>query len=76
MRTTLKIDDDVLDAARELASHRGKSVGEVLSLLARNGLRPAEESPLYRNGIRQMPTAGRSAAVTTAMINRLRAEFE
>ncbi len=76
MRTTVKIDDDVLDAARELASHRGTSVGEVLSLLARNGLRPAEDSPLYRNGIRQMPTAGRPGMVTTATINRLRDEFE
>ena len=30
MRTTLAIDDDVLEAARSLAAHERKSVGEVL----------------------------------------------
>jgi hypothetical protein len=76
MRTTVNIDDDVLDAGRELAHHHRKSIGEVLSDLARKGLRPPTESPLYRNGVRQMPTAGRSAIVTTAMVNRLRDELE
>ncbi|MDQ3973624.1 MAG: antitoxin [Actinomycetota bacterium] len=41
MRTTLTIDDDVLQAARALARAEGRSVGEVLSELARRGLRPA-----------------------------------
>jgi len=39
MRTTLQIDDDVLAAARVLARHDGKSVGRVISDLARRGLR-------------------------------------
>jgi hypothetical protein len=37
MRTTLVIDDDVLDLARELAESRGGSIGEALSFLARRG---------------------------------------
>lgn len=41
MRTTLAIDDDVLAAARALARSQGRSVGAVLSDLARLGLRPA-----------------------------------
>ncbi len=38
MRTTLVIEDDVLEAARSLAEAEGKSLGEVISRLARRGL--------------------------------------
>ena len=41
MRTTLNIDDEILDAARSIAEERNLSVGTVLSDLARRGLRPA-----------------------------------
>lgn len=41
MRTTLELDDDILDAARELARARRTSIGAVISDLARAGLRPA-----------------------------------
>ncbi len=41
MRTTLTIDDDVPEAARELASRRRRSLGEVISALSRQALRPA-----------------------------------
>lgn len=41
MRTTLTIDDDVLRAARSLADSEEKSVGKVLSELARRGLAPS-----------------------------------
>lgn len=40
MRTTLQIDDDVYRAARSLAASEEKSLGEVISELARKGLRP------------------------------------
>lgn len=40
MRTTLRIDDDILKAARALAKSQDRSIGEVLSDLARRGLRP------------------------------------
>ena len=40
MRTTLAIDDDVLEAARSLSEAAGKSLGEVISELARRGLAP------------------------------------
>lgn len=38
MRTTLRIDDDVLAAARCLARANAESVGAALSALARRGL--------------------------------------
>lgn len=41
MRTTLDIDDDVVAAARELATAERRSIGSVISELARRGLTPA-----------------------------------
>ncbi len=41
MRTTLEIDDDVVSAARELAAAERRSLGAVISELARRGLTPA-----------------------------------
>jgi hypothetical protein len=47
MRTTLVIDDDVLHEARQLAVADGRSIGAVISELARRALRP---TPLARDG--------------------------
>jgi len=41
VRTTLEIDDDVVAAARELAALQRRSLGSVVSELARRGLTPA-----------------------------------
>jgi len=41
MRTTLRIDEDVLRAARSLARAERKTVGRVVSELARKGLAPS-----------------------------------
>ncbi|MBN2062931.1 MAG: antitoxin [Deltaproteobacteria bacterium] len=38
MRTTLKIDDDVYQAARSIAAAEHKNIGEVVSSLMRKGL--------------------------------------
>ncbi len=42
MRTTLNIDDEILEAARSLAEERNLPVGAVLSDLARRGLHRPE----------------------------------
>jgi len=39
MRTTLSIDDEVLYAVKSIAQREGRSLGEVLSELARRALR-------------------------------------
>ncbi len=39
MRTTLNVDDDVLEFAKSLAAGRQMSVGQALSELARRGIR-------------------------------------
>jgi hypothetical protein len=54
MRTTLDLDPDVLQAAKELAAARGSTAGKVLSELARKGL----ETPRAletRNGVPLLP---------------------
>ena len=38
MRTTLDIDQDILDAAKELARSEGKTAGQIISDLARRAL--------------------------------------
>lgn len=43
MRTTLRIDDDVLRAARSVAESEGRSLGEVISELVRKSLSPRPE---------------------------------
>jgi len=74
MRTTLDIDDDVLQAAKEIAANRATSTGKVLSDLARRALIPAR-SARVRNGVPLMPRRpkGRPPA-TLETVNRLRDE--
>lgn len=75
MRTTLAIDDDVLAAARHLAARDRKSVGEVVSALARQGLlRVARGARAERNGIPLLPNRAVVTPVTLELVNRLRDE--
>jgi len=74
MRTTLTLDDDVLAVARALADVQGRTIGEVVSELARKGLTPAEPAPQYRNGIRLMPVQPGARPPTLELINELRDE--
>lgn len=75
MRTTLAIDDDVLAAAKELAGMQNKSVGEVISALARQALRPSEPGRKTRNGLPLLPVAPDSRRVTSELVHRLREEL-
>ncbi|MGJ9414131.1 hypothetical protein ACHAAC_15620 [Aeromicrobium sp. CF4.19] len=54
MRTTITIDDDVLAAARQLASARQQSIGQVVSELARASLETTK-SGSHRNGVLLLP---------------------
>lgn len=44
MRTTVTLDNDVFEAAQAQAQASGKKLGEVLSQLARRGLRASSQS--------------------------------
>ncbi len=73
MRTTLDIDQDVLLAAREVARHRGVTVGKVLSELAREAL-PRQPPCSMRGDVPQFPVRPGSSVVTLELVNRLRDE--
>ena len=75
MRTTLSIDDDVLAAAKEMAATQGKSVGEVISLLARTALRPLVPIRKTRNGVPLLPVGPGSPRVTSELVRQLGEEL-
>lgn len=75
MRTTLSLDDDVLAAARALAAHQRRTLGEVVSELARKGLTPPEPARKYRNGVPLLPVRPGAGPVTLELINELRDEL-
>ena len=75
MRTTLDIDDDVLQAAKELARAEKKTAGQAISDLARRGLTgtgeaTAEPQLKLKNGFYVL--TGREGVVVTAeLVDRL-----
>jgi hypothetical protein len=74
MRTTLAIDDDVLVAAKAIARQERRSLGEVVSDLARRALqRPTP--PAVRNGIPLLTRRDDKAVVTLEIVNGLRDEL-
>ena len=75
MRTTLDIDDDVLQAAKELAAMRATTAGKVLSELARRGLQNQSPEVSLRNGVPLMPRqAPGTPKMTLRRVNELRDE--
>ena len=72
MRTTLALDDDVLDAARALARQRGISLGAVLSGLARAALRASV--PVQRQQRSGLPVNTPGAVVDLKLVNQVRDE--
>lgn len=75
MRTTVTIDDDVLAAAKGLAARQRKSVGEVISALARQALLPAVPQAGIRNDVPLLPVRSGATPITSEMVNQLRDEL-
>lgn len=73
MRTTLAIDDDVLTAAKAIARQTNRTIGDVVSDLARRSLRPAA-SLGERNGIPLLAVRRTDVIVTPELVNGLRDE--
>jgi hypothetical protein len=76
MRTTLAIDDDVLAAAKEMAAMEHKSVGEVISTLARSGMRPINIKRRMRNGIPLLAVRPGAPRVTSELVRQLQEELQ
>ena len=72
MRTTLDLDDDVLQAAKELAEARGVTAGKALSDLARAGLAPKRTAKV-RNGVPLLPRRPAGSPIPTLeLVNEIR----
>jgi hypothetical protein len=87
MRTTLDIDDDILQAAKELARAEKKTAGQVLSELARKGLtQPTQAAGLGEESVPPyvmkdgwyVLTGREGVVVTKELVDRLieEADFE
>lgn len=74
MRTTLAIDDDVLTAAKAIARQERRSIGDVVSDLARRALRRPEPQ-ILRNGMTLLARANDGVVVTLETVNTLRDEL-
>jgi hypothetical protein len=74
MRTTLDIDEDVLECAKEIASRHNTTAGHVLSELARSALAPRTRAQRKRNGVPILPERRGARIVTPEIVNRLRDE--
>ncbi len=79
MRTTLDLDEDVLQAAKERAKREHKTAGQVVSELLRQALTapPPGATALVREpeGVYGfIPFPSRGGIVTNEMINRIREE--
>jgi hypothetical protein len=69
MRTTLDIDDDVRQAAKELAAARKMTTGQVLSELARKTL-GSDLDVRVRNGVPLLPYRPGSPQTTVEDVER------
>ncbi len=77
MRTTLSIDDDVLLAAKEQARREHRTVGEVLSDLARRALTTSKATGPREAGTSFFgfePLPSRGTPVSNTLIDQLRDE--
>ena len=76
VRTTLDIDDSVLDAVKELARREGRTAGAMASDLIRRALsQPAAtgvQEPPARYGFRPFPARSSNDRVTNEQVNRMR----
>ncbi|HEY7473497.1 MAG TPA: hypothetical protein VH679_00690 [Vicinamibacterales bacterium] len=72
MRTTLDLDEDILQAAKELAELRNSTAGKVVSDLVRKALESSLAGPV-RNGVPLLRRRRSGGPVTTLKrVNELR----
>ena len=84
MRTTLDIDDDVLAAAKDLAKVEGKTMGQIISELARKALTSpvgpgfAEAQAAFGTEDELFPRLPRTGGppITTELIRRIQDEID
>jgi len=70
MRTTLTIDDEMLEAARSLARSEGRTLGDVVSDLVRKGLAPEPRIALSR-GFPVFEVSPEAPPITTERVREI-----
>lgn len=72
MRTTLEIDDDLMEAARALSRRSNQSIGKTISDLVRRSLTP-QDAPKVKieNGIPVLVHGPGAVPVTSALVRSL-----
>ena len=73
MRTTLDLDDDLIQVARQLAEQRGATMGRIISDLVRQALEP-KHAPKMRNGVPLFAPKRSAPKPSLAPVNKLRDE--
>ena len=77
MRTTLNIDDDVMETVKQIASMNRKSLGDIISSTMREALGPKPGLPRRRrNGILLFPVRPGAGVVTPEHIAALNDETQ
>ena len=71
MRTTVNLDEDVLEMAKSLAAKERKPLGEVISALLRQSVVPAPSPKSERNGIPLFPVSPKGRSVTPEIVKAL-----
>jgi hypothetical protein len=69
MRTTLSIDEDVLQAARALAAAQRQPLGRVISDLARRGLAPRADRISSEDGFPVFRVDANAPVITPDMVS-------
>jgi hypothetical protein len=72
MRTTLDLDDDILQAAKELAESRQTTAGKIVSELVRKALQAPASRVRVRNGVPLISRRRGAPVMTMKLVNELR----
>jgi hypothetical protein len=70
MRTTITVDDDIFEAAQAQARASGKKLGEVISQLARRGLRASADTA-SKNGLPVFKVQGNAPLIPSSRAKEL-----
>jgi hypothetical protein len=75
MRTTISIDDDVLEEVRKRAEAEGETIGQAVSELLRQALNADCPPIAYPPGFEPLPPRSGQPRVTLELVNALRDEL-
>ncbi len=70
MRTTITVDNDVFEAAQAQARASGKKLGEVISAMARRGLRASADTA-SKNGLPVFKVQGNAPVIPSSRAKAL-----